>query len=113
MKTKRTQVEGTMYVFAKAKSDYQLDNLDPGELPFEYVLKSYDYGDEDCVRLHEFPVSDYLPEGIDITLKCVENLREQIVAIEKTTAIKIRDLEKRIRHLALIEYKPKDADAFE
>ena len=106
MKTKRTLVEGNMYVFAKAKSEFQLEDLKPGELPFDYVLKAYDYGDEDCVRLHEFKVSDYLPDGIDITLKCVENLKEQIEEAEKEFKRKVKDLEARIRSLALIEYKP-------
>ena len=109
MKTERTKVEGTMYVFAKAKSEYQLKNLETDELPFQYVLKSYDYGDEDCVRLHEFEVSDYLPEGIDITLKCVENLKEQIIAVEQKAKKDIADLNARIKALALIEYRPDDA----
>lgn len=106
MKTKRTLVEGTMYVFAKAKSQYQLDNLEPGELPFEYVLKSYDYGDEECVRLHSFQCNDYLPEGIDITLKCVENLKERIIAVRKQADEDVAELESRIKRLALIEYQP-------
>ena len=106
MKTERTEVTGTMYVFAKAKSEYELDHLDPGELPFRYILRSYDYGDEDCVRLHEFEVSSFLPEGIDITLKCVENLREQIVKIQEEAKTKVRELEDRIKALALIEYRP-------
>ena len=106
MKTERTLVEGKMFVFAKAKSEFQLEQCVPGDLPFDYVLKSYDYGDEDCVRLHEFDVSDYLPDGIDITLKCVENLKEQMVAIEKKAKADIKDLEARIRSLALIEYIP-------
>lgn len=110
MKTQRTKVEGTMYVFAQAKSEYELSKLKPGELPFKYKLKSYDYGDESCVRLHEFPVSSYIPDGIDITLKCVENLKEQIVALEKETAEKVAELNERIKALALIEYRPEQAD---
>ena len=106
MKTEKTLVEGTMYVFAKAKSKYQLETMEAGELPFTYELKSYDYGDEDCVRLHEFDVSDYLPEGIDITLKCVENLQEQIAAVQQRAEKDIEELEERIRRLAMIEYHP-------
>jgi hypothetical protein len=108
MKTERTLVTGNMYVFAKAKSEYQLGNLKENELPFDYVLKSYDFGDEDCVRIHEFPVQDYLPEGIDITLKCVENLQEQIIELEKKTKNKVKELTARIRALALIEHQPSD-----
>jgi len=110
MKTQRTLVEGTMFVFAKAKSEYELDNLEPGDLPFKYELKSYDYGDEDCVRLHEFAVSDYVPDGIDITLKCIENLKEQITVIEEDAKKAVKKLEDRIKALALIEYKPEPID---
>ena len=106
MKTERTKVEGNMFVFAVAKSDYELENLNPGDLPFSYKLKSYDYGDENAVRVHEFPVTGTIPSGIDITLKCIENLREQIEAIETKAKKDVAGLEKRIKALALIEYKP-------
>lgn len=108
MKTSRMKIEGTCYVFAKAKSDYQLENLKPGELPFRYEIKSYDYGDENCVRLCEFPVSTYIPNGIDITLACVDNLKELIEVLEKEHATKIEELNDRIKALALIEYRPDD-----
>ena len=47
MKTEETVVKGTMYVFATPKSAYLIENLEPGELPYTYDLKSYDYESED------------------------------------------------------------------
>ena len=106
MKTEKTQVDGTMYVFAEAKSSYELEKLDYGELPFRYKIKSYDHGDEASVRLMEHPVAIVVPEGIDITLECISNLKEKIVSLEKDCASAVASLNKRIKALALIEYKP-------
>jgi len=106
MKTEKTTVTGTIYVFAKAKSDYVLENLEPGELPFTYEIKSYDYGDESCVRLHEQQISITVPDGIDITMECVKNLNERIEAVEEKAKRDVADLQARIKAIALIEYKP-------
>lgn len=106
MKTEETRVDGAMYVFATAKSSYELDNLEPGELPFTYELKSYDYGDENCVRVHEIPVTGLVPAGIDITIACIKNLEEKIEALEKECAKEVEKLRVRIKALALIEFKP-------
>jgi hypothetical protein len=106
MVTEKTTFNSKVYIFAKAKSDYQLANLDPGELPFTYVVKSYDYGDEACVRIAEQEIAVTVPAGIDITMECIANLREQIDVLEKETIAKVKELEQRIRNIALIEYKP-------
>lgn len=108
MKTEAETIERTVYVFAEAKSQHQLDNLDPGELPFEYKVKQYDYGDESCVRVHEQQISVHIPAGIDLTLECVKNLEEKIVSVQKNADDEIADLRTRIKALALIEYKPDD-----
>jgi hypothetical protein len=106
MKTTKQTITRNIYVFAEAKTKYQLKNLAPGELPFDYKLKAYDYGDESCVRIMEQPISVVIPEGIDITLECVKNLQEKIDAIRKDSAERIKELEERIRNLTLIEYRP-------
>lgn len=112
MKTERQTITRNVYVFAEAKSKYQIEKLNPGELPFEYIIKAYDYGDEKCVRIMEQPVSIVIPEGIDITLECVKNLQEKIDAIRKDSAKQIKELEERIRALTLIEYKPDPDEVF-
>lgn len=106
MKTEKTTLNRDVYIFAEAKSKYQIENLEPGELPFEYKVKSYDYGDESCVRIMELPIVVQIPEGIDITLECVKNLQEKIEAVRKQAASDIKDLEERIKALTLIEYQP-------
>jgi hypothetical protein len=88
------------------KSVYQLENLKEDELPFTYELKTYDYGDESCVRIHDFPISGMVPEGIDITVKAIENLKEKITAVQQEAKKEVKNLEDRIKALALIEYKP-------
>lgn len=106
MITTKENIERSVYIFAVAKTQYQLENLAEGELPFEYRVKAYDFGDETCVRIMEQPLIITIPEGIDITLECVKNLEEKIVAVEKEAALEVADLRKRIRALALITYQP-------
>lgn len=106
MKTEKTTITDTVYVFAEAKSEYQLENLEPGELPFNYTVKSYDLGSESSVRIMEAPVTLVIPDGIDLTLECIKNLEEKIEVIQKKADKEIQDIRDRIRNLALIEYKP-------
>lgn len=106
MKTEETVVNGVMYVFAEPKPAYEIESLDPGELPFIYILKSYDYESEDSVRVCEFPVTGTVPAGIDITMKAIEGFREKIVEVQKEADRKILRLEDKIKALLLITYQP-------
>lgn len=106
MKTERTEVTSTLYVFATLKQPFALSNMEPGDLPYSYEVKSFDWGGESSVRLHEFEVMTVIPAGIDITMKCIENLKELITKTERETVAKVAELEERIRAISLIEYKP-------
>lgn len=106
MKTKQETLRTTVFVYAHAKSKYEIENLKPDELPWEYRVKDFDYGDESSVRIMEHEILIPIPDGIDITSQCIMNLREKIVAVEKQAKADIQDLNDRIRNLALIEYKP-------
>lgn len=106
MKTTRQTIEREVFVYAEAKSQYIIDHLKPGELPFEYIVKSYDYGDETCIRIMEQPVLITIPDGIDITIACIKNLEEKIEAVQQQADKDIEDLKERIRSLALLEYNP-------
>lgn len=106
MLTQRENLRTTVYVYAKAKSPYMLDNLEPGELPYEYRVKDFDFGDESSVRIMEHEILIPIPEGIDITTQCIANLKEKIVAVEREAKEAVKDLNDRIRNLALIEYRP-------
>ena len=105
MKTKSESIVATVYVYAKAKSQWQLENLKPDEMPFDYHVKDYDYGDESSVRIMEQEITLNIPADIDITAACISNLQEQIVAIRQKASKEIEDLSQRIRDLSLIEYK--------
>lgn len=106
MKTKNETITRNIYVYAQALGKYQLENLAPGELPFKYEVKGYDYGDETQVRILEVPVTIHIPAGIDVTVECIKNLQEKIDAVRKQAEKDIKNLEERIRSLALIEYRP-------
>lgn len=106
MKTKQETLRTTVFVYAQAKSKYEIENLKPDELPWEYRVKDFDYGDESSVRIMEHEILIPIPDGIDITSQCIMNLKEKIVAVEKQAKADIKDLNDRIRNLALIEYKP-------
>lgn len=106
MKTIRENLRTTVYVYAQAKSKWAIDRLEPGELPWEYRVKDFDYGDESSVRIMEHEILIPIPADIDVTTKCIENLREKIIAVQKQADEDIKDLNERIRNLALIEYRP-------
>jgi len=106
MKTNQEVFRTTVYVYAKAKSKYRLEKLEAGELPWEYEVKGYDYGDESSVRIMEHEILVPIPEGIDVTQECIKNLKEKIDAVEKEAKKEVADLQERIRNLALIEYRP-------
>ena len=106
MKTETTLVTGTVYVFATPKTEYEIANLEAGELPFKYEIKSYDYCDEDSVRVCEFPITGTVPAGIDLTMMAIEGFREQIVEVQKIADQKIERLEEKIKALLLITYQP-------
>lgn len=113
MRTEKQTLRTTVYVYAQAKSKYAIDMLKPGELPYEYRVKDFDYGDESSVRIMEHEILIPIPDGIDITTKCIENLREKIIAVEKEAKKQVKDLEERIRNLALIEYQPESPSDFD
>lgn len=105
MKTKSESITATVYVYAKAKSKWQLENLKPDEMPFEYNVKDYDYGDESSVRIMEQEITLNIPADIDITAACISNLQERIIAVRQQASKEIENLSQRIRDLSLIEYK--------
>ena len=106
MRTEVTIVRGTAYVFATPKTEYEIQNLEEGELPFRYEIKSYDYCNEDSVRVCEFPITGTVPAGIDLTMMAIEGFREQIVEVQKVADQKIEMLEEKIKALLLITYQP-------
>lgn len=111
MKTEKTKVDGHMYVFAVPKPTYELEALEPEDLPYTYTMRSFDYaGDDDAVAVHDFPVSGEVPAGIDIVMKAIEGLRERIKTVESEAAAEVIVLEKKIKALALIEYKPEETE---
>lgn len=108
MKTIKQNIERNVFVYAQARTSYELENMEPGELPFTYRVKEFDYGDENCVRILEQAVLIAIPAGIDLTIECMKNLEEKIVAVQKDADDEIKDLRGRISALALIEYKPQE-----
>lgn len=110
MKTKKESLRTTVYVYAKPKTKWEIEQLKPGELPWEYRVKDFDYGDESSVRIMEHEILIPIPDGIDITSQCILNLKEKIVAVQKQAEDDIKDLNDRISRLALIEYQPEPED---
>lgn len=112
MKTELTTVNGTMYVYAIPKTEYEIEKLDDNELPFSYVLRSFDFhSDDDAVRVCEFPCTGVVPAGIDLVMQAITGMKERQLEIQKEADRKISRLETRIKALALIEYKPAEQAA--
>ena len=113
MKTERTNVGGTCYIWAVPKSDYQLQQevKDEGDavkvIPFKYVIRtSSTHWQTDAVLVHEFPVTGTVPEGVDLIKAAVQTMHDEIIRIRKEADKSIAELEERISKLALLEYTP-------
>lgn len=114
MKTVKTKVEGTGYIWAIPKSDYEIRNEladvdgDASKVvPFTYIIKSHDSDYRDgAVMVHEFDIVAQVPEGVDLIKAAVATMRDEIVKLQSETKKKVDELEKKIRDLALIEYQP-------
>lgn len=114
MKTEKTKVEGTCYIWAMPKSDWQIqqdlkevDNDMAKVMPFQYKITtgSTNYND-DAVLVGEFDVVGTVPEGVDLVKAAVETLRDKIAEAKKEYEKTVADLEEKIKNLALIEYQP-------
>lgn len=112
MKTTKQEITRTVYVYAEAKSNWELENLTANELPYKFQVKGYDFGDEQSVRIMEQEITVSIPAGIDLTTACIENLKEKIDAIEAEAEEEVDNLKQRILALARIEYHP-DPDELE
>ena len=114
MKTQLTKVDGKAYIWAVPKGEYTLgqeirENGDSmvGICPFKYdVTCNESDWRSDSVLVAEFDIVGTVPAGIDLVLKAVETLRNQIVTIQAEAEKEVAKIEEKIRKLALIEYKP-------
>jgi hypothetical protein len=109
MKTNRETIKTKVYIYAEPKSKYQIENLQEGEALWTYRVKDYDYGDETSVRIMSKEIIVDVPDGIDITTRCISNLQEKIIAVQKQANKDVEDLRDRISKLALIEYMGPDS----
>jgi len=114
MKTRKTSVEGTAYIWAYPNTDWEIeqDLKEAGDNkltvePFKYQITSNasNWRDE-SVLVHEFPVVGNVPEGIDLVKAAVKTLRAEIEEVQAEAAKKVSALEEKIKNLALIEYQP-------
>jgi hypothetical protein len=117
MKTKSTIVEGTNYIWAFPKTDWEigqeLKDVD-GDMtkivPFKYQITASDCNwRDDSVLVHEFTTVGVVPAGIDLVKAAVKTLRAEIEQVQADAAKKVSELEEKIKTLALIEYQPDDA----
>jgi len=114
MKTEKTNVEGMCYIWAYPKTDWEIKSELRGVdgdmskiVPFKYSITSNDSNwRDDSVKVHEFPVTGVVPEGVDLVKAAVETLREEIARVQAETKKKVDELEEKIKNLALIEYVP-------
>lgn len=116
MKTKRTKVEGTCYIWALPKTDWEtqqeIDKVGiENVVPFNYKITAhsthYAIG---AVKICEFDVIGTVPEGVDLIQAAVKTLREEIDEVQKEAKQKVDELNERIRKLAMITYQPEPDD---
>lgn len=106
MKTKRTEVVQKMSIWAIPKSDYEIDESKPGEMPFNYkIMTTMNTPWQDgSVKVHEAEMVMYVPAGLDLLEKAVETLKEQIKETRAEAQSKIHKYEEQINNLMLLEW---------
>jgi hypothetical protein len=117
MKTKREVIQGNMYIWAKPKTEWQLEReleeVD-GDMtridPFTLFIDSIEnHWMDTYVRVAgPIPVSATVPEGVDLVTRAVETLRDKAIEIQKEADEKINAIEERIKSLALLTHQPSD-----
>ncbi len=114
MKTEKTNVEGTCYIWALPKSDWEIEqdlkeaaNDMTKVIPFKYRITASDINyTSGAVKVCDFPVTGQVPEGIDLVTAAVQTLREKIIEIRRERDKEIAEIEEQIKALALIEFLP-------
>ena len=108
MKTKHTKVTQKMSIWAIPKSDYDLEDLSPGEMPFDYkIFTNMNTPWQDgSVKVDTQEVDLWVPAGVDLLEQAIETLKEQIKETRAEAQSKITKYEQQIEQLTLIEYKP-------
>ena len=106
MKTKRTEVVQKMAIWAIPKSDYEIEESAPGEMPFKYQIMTSGGSpwQDGSVKVHEKEITMYVPAGLDLLEKAVETLKEQIKETRAEAQSKIYKYEAQINNLLLIEW---------
>lgn len=117
MKTEKTKVEGTMYIWAYPKTEWELsqelkeagEGMEHTVLPFKYRITSSDTNySQGTVLVADFEVVGTVPEGVDLVKAAIKTLRAEIEEARKEYEKKKVELEEQIGKLALIEYQPGD-----
>lgn len=102
--TKKEDVTGKVSIWARASSQYQLEN---GASPFYYELQSgtvHWSGEATLVITHEVMLS--VPEGIDLLAKTIETLEAKKKEVEATAYKQAMEIQKKIIDLLRLECLP-------
>ena len=102
--TKETTVEANIHVWAIPLSRYRLEDLKPGELPFEYRVysgesKPYDRG---SVDVSSITIQVPVPEGINLMEKAINTLEEARNDAYRTYQDTVADIEGQMHDLKLL-----------
>ena len=103
MKTKKTVIKQKLNIWAIPQGTYTMEN-DPDAPPFYFEVKTDMCWNTGAVNIHEVEFSAELPEGIDLTAKAIETLKEAKRKVQAEAHRDIADIEKMIDNLIYLEH---------
>lgn len=103
MKTTQETITQELQIWAMPVSDWHRENY-PDKPPFTYQVCTDKPWASGAVLVHTVPVTLVVPEGIDLTSKAVETLKEAIKETKDEAVAKVERLEKQISNLLMLEH---------
>lgn len=103
MKTKNTVIKQKLNIWAIPQTPYTMENV-PDAPPFYFEVRTEMCWHTGAVNVHEVEFSTEIPEGIDLTAKAVETLKEAKRKVQAEAHREIADIDKMIENLMYLEH---------
>lgn len=105
MKTEREKISGMASVWALPRTTWEIEQSEDGRA-FKYIVKTDTAWQDGAVKVCDFNVDTWIPDGIDLVEKAIETMQEKINSIQKNAQKEVDNLLEQIKSMQLIEHQP-------
>lgn len=103
MKTKKTEFNQTVGVWAIPKTSFEIEQSPKAE-PFYFQVQTNSPWQNGAVKVHEENITITVPEGIDLTAKAIETLELAKAELYGSLKQQVADIDSQIKALTMIEH---------